>query len=134
MNSVSKDIVQMLNDESSVNLTENVDLFYSRTPIKPQNCVTVYDNSGPSPMLQYVKARSNYYYHSIEIRVRNTNYNDGWVVIQEVLLYLHGLSQIVIGDTYYALINAINPPHQLHYDENDRPVLNINFEVQRRFN
>ena len=132
MNSYSKDIVQLLSDEVSVSLTQAVDLFYARMPTTPQNCTVVYDESGPPPLLQYVKSRSNYYYSSVSIRVRNTDYDAAWVIMDEIQTFLHGHSQVVINGTFYALIKAINPPHQLHFDENDRVVLIINFEVQRR--
>lgn len=136
MKATSFDIVQLLNLSLITldNLTTGINLFYSRMPSTPQDCVTVYDNSGPSPMLQYVKSRSNYFYENISIRARDTNYSLAMVQMQTLLTYLHGRSQDVINGTYYALIKAINTPHLLHHDENDRPVLIMNFEVQRRPN
>ena len=134
MNYTASDIVELLNDDVTVDLTEGVDLFLSRMSKTPQTCVTIYDNAGPSPMLQYVKSRSNYFYENISIRTRSTSYVLAMGQMQTLLTYLHGRSQDVINDTYYALIKAINTPHLLHYDENDRTVIIMNFEVQRRPN
>ncbi len=134
MLAASYDIVQLLSDDITIDLTENVDLFYSRMPGTPQNCVAIYDNAGPSPMLQYVKSRSNYFYENISIRARATSYTIVMLQMQTLMTYLHGRSQDVVNDTYYALMKAINTPHLLHHDENDRPVLIMNFEIQRKPN
>lgn len=134
MNSCAKDIATLINDESSIGLVLGTDLFYSRMPVTPQNCVVLYDNSGPTPMLQLSQARSTYNYNSISVRVRNTSYDGAYAIIDAIQTFLHGRHGDVINNTYYALVRAITPPQQLHFDENDRPVININFEVQRRPN
>jgi len=132
MNACAKDIATLLHNQGLGVL--GTDLFYSRMPVSPQDCVIVYDNSGAPPMLQLVKERSTYSYHSIHIRSRATKYDTAHEKLMAISTYLHGLHHVVLGDTYYALVRAVTAPVHLHYDENDRPVLLVNYEVQRKPN
>jgi hypothetical protein len=132
MNSPAKDIANMLDGDSGLGLTLLTDLFYSRMVSDPQNAVAVFDTGGANPMLQYNKARSQYYYPSINIQVRNVDYDAGHAVATAIRLFLHGERAITVGDTYYALIKSTNEPQLLHYDENDRAVFIINFDIQRK--
>lgn len=132
MNPASKDIATLLNDNSSLGLTLGTDLFYARMPDSPQNCTTVFDNPGASPMLTIEKPTSNYFYSSVTVQVRNTVYETGYTELFDILTYLHAESGIIIGDVIYTLIKAENEPQLLGWDDNDRAVFFVNFEVQRR--
>lgn len=132
MNSPAKDIVNMLNAEASLSLTAGTDLFFARTPDDPDNLVTVFDNPGDTPALLLQKSVSDYYYASISLRVRNKKYNTGYSKIFDIMEYLHGLNGITVDTTLYVLIKALNDPQLFFYDENDRPVFLVNFQVQRR--
>ena len=132
MNSTATDIATLLDGDTSLGLTLGTDLFVGRMPDQPANCVVVYDNPGDAPMLTYKKATSNYFYSSVSVRIRNTNYESGWAQMFAILEFLHASSQDTIGMTYYALIKAMNDPQVLHWDDNDRVLMVVNFEVQRR--
>lgn len=132
MESTAKDIVTILDGESSLGLTSAVDLFYARMNDTPDNCVVVVDTPGGPPALTNQRNTSNYYYSGVTVWVRGTKYNTAYDTLFAILEFLHAQSQITVGTTYYALIKAVNDPQLLHYDENDRPVLFVNFEVQRR--
>lgn len=133
MVSTAKDIVTILNGESSLGLTEATDLFYARmNDVMPQDSVVVIDTPGGPPQLTTQKNTSNYYYSGVSVQVRNSDYDTGYNLLFQILEFLHAQSQITVGTTYYALIKATNDPQLLHYDENDRPVFFVNFEVQRR--
>lgn len=132
MESTAKDIVTMLEGESSLGLTKGTDLFYSRMNNSPDDVVVVFDTPGAPPLLTYQKNTSNYHYTGVSIQVRNTKYNDAYALMQQILEYLHGESNITVGTTLYTIIKAINDPQVLHYDENDRPIMFVNFEIQRR--
>ena len=134
MNSTATDIATLLDGDTSLGLTIGTDLFTGRMPDQPADCVVVYDNPGDAPMLTYKKATSNYFYSSVSVRIRNTNYTAGWTQIFAILEFLHASSQDVIDGTYYALIKAMNDPQVLHWDDNDRVLMFVNFEVQRREN
>jgi len=132
MESTAKDIVAILDGESSLGLTMGIDLFYSRMPSKPSDCVTVYDTPGGPPLLTYRKSTSSYYYSGISVMVRRSKYDDSYTLMFQILEYLHAQRNITVGATYYALIRAVNDPQLLHYDENDRAVIFVNFDVQRK--
>ena len=137
MNATSKDIATMLAGESSLGLTLATDLFYKYLPAEKENVVgsdivTVLDNGGGEPMLQLLKSASDYYFPSVNVQVRNIDYDAGYDVIFAIYQWLHGTSQVVINSTYYALIKAISEPQLLHKDENGRHVFVVNFDIHRR--
>ena len=139
MNPTSKDIAGMLDGESSLGLTLLTDLFYSTLPpekagIVGADIVSVMDNGGDEPMLQLLKADSDYYFPAVNVQVRNTDHDSGYAQIFAIYQFLHGTTAVVVGSTYYALIKAISDPQLLHKDENSRYVFVVNFNVQRRSN
>lgn len=131
MNSAAIDIGTLLDGDASLGLTLGTDLFTGRMPDQPADCVVVYDIPGGAPMLTFKKTTSNYYYSSVSVRIRNTSYESGWSQMFDILAFLHASSEDVIGGTYYALIRAMNDPQVLHWDDNDRVLMFVNFEVQR---
>lgn len=132
MNPASKDIATLLSEQSALALTIATNLFFSRMPDQPDDCVSVIDNPGEAPMLAQKKLSSNYHYSSVSIQVRNTDYANGWDVINDIMQFLHGHSDETINSTYYTLIRALNDPQVLAYDQNERVIFMVNFEVQRR--
>ena len=139
MNAPCKDIASMLNDESSLGLTLMTDLFYSHMPpeksgIVGANIVSVMDNGGGEPMLQLQKADSDYYFPSVNVQVRNNDFDSGYAQIFAIYQFLHGTSDVVIDSTLYTLVKAINDPQPLHRDQNRRYIFVVNFDIQRRPN
>lgn len=136
MNPASKDIAQFLNDNSSLGIVLGTDLFFGRLPDQPDNCVGVFDNPGDPPMLTLDKATSNYFYSSVSVRVRDSDYTTGWQKMWDILTYLHGLGQLNCPDAsaYYGVIKAMNDPQVLYWDRNDRAIFFINFNIQRKPN
>jgi len=130
MNSTARDIKDMLESVSSLGLTFATDLFVGREPVDPDNCVTIFDTPGSPPQLTYTKGES-YEYPSIQIRVRNRNYNAGWDLINDIKFYLHGRGHETWNGTYYSLIAASDSPALLDYDENNRARFICNFNIQR---
>jgi len=130
--SVARDIVDIINENVNLPYIKGTDIFYARMPTDPQDCIVIYDNAGPPPMLQYIKSRSTYEYAAVMVRVRNTNYDGAYESIEAIRIYLHGLHGVEINDSHYTLIQAVNAVGVLHFDENDRPVLFQNFSIQRK--
>lgn len=132
MNAPCKDIAAILSSDVDLDLTLKKDLFYTRVPPAPDDCVTVIDNPGEDPMLQYTQSRSNYYYPAVSVWVRAKDYQVGYSRISCVLALLHGLAHTTVNEAYYSLIKAKNDPQLLHFDENGRAVFIVNFAIQRR--
>ena len=134
MNPTSKDIATIINAESSLAPVLGTDLYWSRMPPTPQDVTAVIDLSGEAGMLQLNKSRSDYYVTRVSVQCRAAVYETGYATALAIMKYLHGIHNMVIGDTYYSLIQAIEDPALLHYDHNDRPVFVTNYKIQRRFN
>ena len=79
MNPPSIDICTILQAESALDLEYLTNLFVGKEEATPDNCVTVFDTYGAPPMLTMDVA--SYNYPSVQIRVRNRSYTDGWDLI-----------------------------------------------------
>ena len=130
MNSPTEDIKDMLEAESSLGLTFATDLFIGKEPSKPDNCVTLYDYGGRPPRLTF--DRQNYYYPSVQVRVRNNDYRAGWALIQDIADFLHGLSNETLDGTLYTVIYVSSGPAFITWDGNSRAIFVVNLNVQRR--
>ena len=130
MNSVAIDIADYLDEMSSLGLVFGTDVFVGREPPKPDNCVTIFDTYGRPPQLNMVD--QGYEYPSIQIRVRNRNYEDGWGVISDIKDVLHGMNHTTINGTLYTVIYVSSGPTLLDWDENSRARFILNLELQRR--
>jgi len=131
MNSSSEDIKDMLEAESSLGLTFGTNLFIGREPSKPDNCVTIFDTMGRSPQLTLNK-EEYYEYPSIQIRVKNNKYDEGWTEINNIMLSLHGRAHETWNETVYSLIQCIGGIAFLDWTENNRSRFVVNFNIQRR--
>lgn len=131
MNPASVDIKDLVEADSGLGLTFATDLFIGREPAAPDNCVTIFDTPGGSPM-QTFKQGEDYYYPSIQIRVRNTNYLTGWDLINDIKVLLHNRAQETVNGTLYSVIICTQEPALLDWDENDRARFVTSFDLQRR--
>lgn len=131
MNSASEDIKDMLDGESSLGLTYGTDLFIGKEPSTPDNCVTIFDTSSFPPM-RAVDPTVKYYYSSVQIRVRNKRYLDGYAVARNIFDSLHNRAQEMWNGTLYTVIQAAGEPALLDWDGNNRPRFIINFNMNRR--
>lgn len=130
MNSSAQDIKDMLEADSSLALTFATDLFVGKEPPEPDNCVTIFDTPGFPPQLTFTKGE-NYFYPSIQIRVRNRSYQTGWSLIADIRTLLHGRNHEIWNGTIYELINCSSGPALLDWDEKNRVRFIINFNLQR---
>lgn len=129
MNAPSVDVKDMLVDDTD--LVFGTNLFISREPTSPNNCVTIYDTPGAPDMLTLNKDEK-YEYPSIQVRVRNVSYTDGWINLDEIRQSLHGRAHETWNGAYYTIIKVSSGPALLEYDDNGRVILVINFQIQRR--
>jgi hypothetical protein len=138
MNNCAEDIRHILeaglddSDSSSggLGLVYAVNLFVDREPAKPINCVTIYNTEGRPPYLGLNCV--GYEYPSVQIRVRNSDSNVAWALIEGIKDSLHGRHQQTWNGTLYSVIACSSGPALLEWDDNGNVILFINFEVQRR--
>lgn len=131
MNSPADDIKDMLVADTTLGLTFATNLFVGTEPAKPDNCATIFDTPGFAPQLTLTKGE-NYYYPSIQIRVRNRDYRTGWALIQDIMVSLHGRSQETWNGTLYSVIYCSSGPAQLDWDNNGNCRHICNFNIQCR--
>lgn len=129
MNSLAIDIKDILEAESSLELTFGTDLFVSLEPEEPDNCVTLYDTSGQMPDLTLTS--ENYYRDSLQIRVRNNTYEGAMDKIYNIQNFLQGKYNVVVNGVRYSLIRVTIPPFHIGYDDNHRAIVVLNIEAQR---
>lgn len=131
MNPISKDIVDILEGfYKELNLSFSKNLFISREPAEPANCVTIYDP--PSGFVETTNDERQYSYQSFQVRIRSTSYEEGFQLAYKIVENLKGWSNGVINGTYYASIQISTPPASLGWDDRDRHIVIINYETQRR--
>jgi len=130
MNSASEDIKDMLVDNSSLGLVFGTDLFIGKIPTTPANCITIRDTSGGIPDISLDS--SSFYNPTVQIIVRNTDYTVGYTLIENIRESLHGRAQETWNGTLYSVITAQSDIGSLGWDDNDRALFSINFNMKRR--
>lgn len=131
MNAPSTDIKDILVATTALGLTFATNLFIGKEPVEPDNCVTIFDTPGRSPLLTFNQT-DRAERPSIQIRVRNRSYLTGWTLIHDIQDRLHGLSQETWNSTLYSVIVCTSGPAMLDWDNNNRVRFIINFDIQRR--
>jgi hypothetical protein len=129
MNASSTDILTLI--EASTDLVAGTDLFISKEPDSPDNCVTVYDRTGGLIDLDLDKVHGMRR-SSVQVRIRNKSYQNGFAQAEDIVELLHGAEPQNINGTYYNLIQCANEPQFLAYDDNDRVIIIANFNITRR--
>lgn len=133
MNTVSQDIAELLESDGSLNLTIGDNLFIGKEPPEPANTVTIYDDSGSPPQKTY-KRGEDYYYPSIQLRIRHSQYLKAGELAFDIAKALHRRAHEAINGTYYSAIDCSISPAFFDYDEKDRARWVVSFNVQRREN
>ena len=126
-----KEILEAYGESSGLGLDYAINLFRNKMPSQPINCVVIYDTNGYPPYLG-LGGETGYEYPSIQVLVRNTNFTNGWDIIEKIKDVLHGKHQEVWNGTLYSSIRCVSGPALLDYDENGNARLIINFDLQRR--
>lgn len=123
MNSVALDIATILEGSTIQAGTLEEDLFVSQIPSSPDNCVAVYDTGGLAPEF-FEKP-------TVMVHVRNRSYEAGYALALDIKQHLDRMYGVVIGDTRYICIWALQEPAFLQYDSNKRAIFAVNFRVFR---
>jgi hypothetical protein len=128
--SPADDIKDMILADSSLDLAFASSLFVNKEPAKPDNTVTIFDTPGFPPYMGFTDV--GYEYPSIQIRVRNRSQEDGWNLINEIYLLLHGRAHETWNNAIYESIRASGSIALLDWDDNGRVRFIINFNIQRK--
>ena len=135
MNAPSYDIRDMLVYEdsgaSSTLLIAVDNLFIGKEPSEPMNCVTIFDTPG-FPANLTLTGQQGYERPSVQIRVRNQDYVNGWAQIQSIKDLLHGRANETWNGTLYTMVVCSSGPFFFDWDLKGRARFVVNFNIQRR--
>ena len=129
MNSPAVDIKDILIESSTgLSLVFATDLFVSKMKEDVDECVCIYDGPGGSPEANYELD-----YPSVQIRVRGNKmaYREGWALAKDVRDVLHGMTDKTINGTRYLEIVCSGDIMFIAYDESERPIFSVNFNIHR---
>lgn len=129
MNLVTVDMMSLIVD--GTDLTPGTDLFIGREPAFPDNIVTLFDTPGGGPWLGMRKEDGRYDYSAFQIRIRNRGYDEAMSLGWDLVGILHGIGNQTINNTLYTLVEALDDPALLDWDDNNRARVVVNFAIQR---
>ena len=127
MKPLATDIGALLNDAGLG--TTGDDLFIGFEPDGadiPDNCITVYDTGGGEQ--DPANAIDN---STVQVRVRNKNYENGFNKINDIKKYIEGKGEVVVNNTtYVGFWTRTNIAH-ISRDAKNRNIWTVNFRVTR---
>jgi hypothetical protein len=130
MTDVSYDIKDML-EAAGLGLIFKTNLFIAKEPTGPDDIVTITPTPGFAP--ERTLDNGLWYYRSaVQVRIRNNKYSDGMALGMNILQSLHDRANTEWNGTLYAVIQAQGEPTPMAWDENNRVIVIINFNLQRR--
>ncbi len=133
MDATAIDIKTMLEDDPDIidSSLEDYEIHIGIEPHTPPNVITIIETMGFRPQLTFNKEEI-YEYPSVQIRIRSTDYDEGWRVISAIKNSLHGRGQETWNGTLYSVIRCSGGPAFLDADKNQRIRFIVNFNIQRR--
>jgi hypothetical protein len=111
--------------DTNTNLTQGEDLFIGTLPANVDNCVGIFQSGGvePTTYLDIIKP-------TIQILVRNTNYEDAQKQAYEIYDLMHQIYNRTLGGTYIFTIFALQEPTDIGEDETGRAVFTGNYVLE----
>jgi hypothetical protein len=127
MNPLAIDITSILEDAGVG--TFGTDLFISKEPNSPDNCVTTYSVSGLAQPCVNTPTSEDSEINDFQIRVRNIDYQAAYVVVASVMTALNKVRITESSTSYEIWVTAL--PLDLQRDTTNRCLVVINFSCLR---
>jgi hypothetical protein len=110
------------------------DIFVSKEPESPDNCITIYKTGGLPDNCLTVGNRTQEV-HNFQVRVRNNNYLTGHTIMESVRTSIEkGIKTLVdSGGTNYFKIELSSLPFDLQRDTKNRAIIVANFSCMRSY-
>lgn len=111
-------------------------LFVAESPEKPDTAlaITATGGLGPTRTMSSAKADAPVERVRIQLRARATTYAACDALMTQAYGLLSGLGETVIGGWRYYYFRPVQTPYYLGLDGAARPVIAVNFDVQRKEN
>jgi hypothetical protein len=108
--------------DSNTSLTAGTNLFIGTLPANVDNCVGIFQSGGvePTTYLDVIKP-------TIQVLVRNTNYETAQQLAYQIYDLLHQLYKITMGSTEIYTVFALQEPTDIGEDETGRAVFTGNY-------
>jgi hypothetical protein len=133
MNSVSMDMLVLLDADSSVPLTSATNLYRGRIPTKTKGlCVVLVDSPGEEPEIATEVNDIENPRLQVTVRGDKGDYDEAESLARDVEGILTAVRDQLIGTTRYIKIWTLIAPGSIGYDSNDRPKFSATFRVKRR--
>ncbi len=126
MNTLLIDLLSIL--ETATIGTIGTDLFGSKEPDAPDNCVTIYNTGGVAN--DAIDLTDDSERNFFQVRIRNTNYEDAWDVMDAVNVLFKKKQFAIVGSTRYTF-NQQGLPVDLLRDTRNRVIVVGNFQCLR---
>jgi len=131
MGFVTNDMRLLLESVPALSLTFGTNLFIGREPTAPDACVTLY-TGGTSPRGMVLGGANGYDRQSFQIRIRANHYEVGMQLAEDIISAIHGRKQEMWGNVLYFAIMHQNGPELIAWDDNNRAIIVLNFNVGRK--
>ena len=128
MNSTAIDTAEILQDAGIGSISSQSDwgIFYGQEPVRPNNCITVYDSGGFEAIPEADLTEP-----AIQIRVRANDYSAGYAKCLEIRDYLINFFNQVKNSSLYVLYVNQGDILALGTNENNRFLWTMNFRIIR---
>jgi len=126
LNAVSEDVTTILDAVSPLVFGE--DLFFGRQPTSPDKCLFVSSSGGVSPETQFNWQRPTF---QILARGDRGDYKSAVDILNVARAALHAITNMAVGSTRYIGIYVRGDMIDLAHDEEDRPLVALNFQAHR---
>ncbi len=129
MNAPAFDIAQYLQaqGQGTIAATTGWGIYGSKEPTSPDTTITVYDFSGFAP-----DPDNSLYAPSVQVRVRGIGYTTVYAKAESVRDTLIEPSDFTINSVKYIGVWQQGSIESLGYDDNDRVILVMNFNIIRQ--
>ena len=129
MKPASEHIKQMLLADTNID-TVNYPPYIGLEPEKPNKAIILFDYGNiPRTMLNTSEELD---FPSVQVRVRATDYIEGWNLIESVKKSLHGRANEQWNGMFYISVMCLNGPFFLEWDKRQRVIFVINIDTQRK--
>lgn len=111
--------------------TKGTNLFLSRRPETPDACVTVYESGAGIPIYTHGTTGAALYQTNVQVvaRAAREDYPAARTKITSVVTAFEAIADSTKDGIRLLRIEQLGRPNPLGYDENDRPLIAMNFTV-----
>lgn len=126
-NSPARDIADLIATDSGLALTLGTSLHAHEIPETPDRCVAVFSSGGYPPGFHGDQTPT------VQVMVRGdiSQPEPAYQLAQSIREWLHGQHNVVTGGSRCLLISAMGDILDVGPDDKRRPILTINFAVER---